>query len=226
MKDLLKLVCYVCLFAVFCRYVSSCDKKPAETVVAASDSLSAADSLCINSQPKSIVYNLPCRVTDINPQKEGKALLVFFLHGGCKEHKLDNILDTKGNHLMWESANDSIKNYLGKKGIKAVVVEPVCSKADSWAGHAADIKQIADDYVASGIADASRIYITGTSDGGVGVFDIVNRYPDVFAAGISVGCSKRDAAVPVAHSAEHSGKNFAYMHRTEALDSLFANVRK
>ena len=97
MKNLLKLVCYICLFAAFCRYVSSCDKKPAETVVAASDSLSAADSLCINSQPKSIVYNLPCRVTDINPQKEGKALLVFFLHGGCTA--ADPVTDRRGTRV-------------------------------------------------------------------------------------------------------------------------------
>lgn len=182
MKNLLKLICYICLFAAFCRYVSSCDKKPAETVVAASDSLSAADSLCINSQPKSIVYNLPCRVTNVHGEKGGKAMLVFSLHGGCANHKPDN-LNAEPNHLANESANDSITIYLDKKGIKAVVVEPVCYKG-SWSDHAEDIKRIADDYVANGIAYAQRIYITGTSDVEAGVHDIIGKYPSMFAADI------------------------------------------
>lgn len=180
MKNLLKLVCYVCLFAVFCKYVSSCDKKPAKTVGAASDSV-AADSQCVGKL-ESIVYNMPCRVTNVHGEKGGKALLVFSLHGGCANHKPDN-LNAEPNHLASESANDSITIYLDKKGIKAVVVEPVCCKG-SWSDHAEDIKRIADDYVANGIADAQRIYITGTSDVEAGVHDIIGKYPSTFAADI------------------------------------------
>lgn len=44
------------------------------------------------------------------------------------------------------------------------------------------VKQLLDSYIAKGIVDTKRIYITGLSMGGMGTFDAVLRYPNFFAA--------------------------------------------
>ena len=44
------------------------------------------------------------------------------------------------------------------------------------------VKEMVDTYIAKGIVDTKRIYITGLSMGGMGTFDAVLRYPNFFAA--------------------------------------------
>lgn len=48
------------------------------------------------------------------------------------------------------------------------------------------VKELIDQYTAMDVIDIDRIYIAGLSMGGMGTFDIVCRYPDLFAAAIPI----------------------------------------
>lgn len=136
-------------------------------------------------------YNLPCKVAYIHPEKKGKAILVVWLHGGVHVQKLHDLRSK--NHLDFCAADDSILHYLDKKGIKAVYLMPVCYKANlpkllTWKDCADDIKCMIDAYVQQGIVDKKRIYLTGSSDGGTGTWDLAERFGNVFAAGLALSC--------------------------------------
>ena len=48
------------------------------------------------------------------------------------------------------------------------------------------VKNLLDDYMNKPEVDKSRIYIIGLSMGGMGVYDMVCRFPDLFAAAVSI----------------------------------------
>jgi predicted peptidase len=48
------------------------------------------------------------------------------------------------------------------------------------------LKDLLDSLTAKSYVDKSRIYIGGLSQGGMGVFDLVARYPDLFAAAFPI----------------------------------------
>ncbi len=129
--------------------------------------------------------------------------LVIFLHGAFeKGEDNERQLSIGGRFFM----RDSIRtNY------PAYVLFPQCPVSDSWVyfdnkinyatGLASDwsfpfnkaptpvtivLKKLVDSLAATGKIDLSRIYIAGLSQGGMGVLDIVARFPAFFAAGISI----------------------------------------
>ncbi len=48
------------------------------------------------------------------------------------------------------------------------------------------LKNLIDQMLVSGTIDVSRVYIAGLSQGGMGVLDLIARYPETFAAGLSI----------------------------------------
>ncbi|HEY2722266.1 MAG TPA: phospholipase, partial [Chitinophagaceae bacterium] len=48
------------------------------------------------------------------------------------------------------------------------------------------LKQLLDSLMSLSFADTNRIYIGGLSQGGMGVFDIIARYPNIFAAAFPI----------------------------------------
>jgi predicted peptidase len=129
--------------------------------------------------------------------------LLIFLHGAF-EKGVDNELQLNigGRFFL----RDSIRN-----NYPAYVLFPQCPADDSWAyfenkldlatGFAADwnfpfrkepakitavLKQLVDTLLASGKIDLSRVYIAGLSQGGMGVLDLIARYPQTFAGAISI----------------------------------------
>ena len=50
----------------------------------------------------------------------------------------------------------------------------------------AAVKELLDSYIAKGVVDTKRIYVTGLSMGGMGTFDLVCRYPNLFAAAVPI----------------------------------------
>lgn len=129
--------------------------------------------------------------------------LIIFLHGAF-EKGTDNQapLNIGGRFFLRDSIR---KNY------PAYIVFPQCPAEDSWAyfentidletGLAKDwvfpfkekptditglVKAWLDVFLATGKVDASRVYVMGLSQGGMGVLDMLARYPDIFAAGISI----------------------------------------
>lgn len=147
------------------------------------------------------VFNLPCKVIGINQDKPGKSIMFLWLHGGVADVSKHSLFEF--NHLDCVAADDSIVNYLTKRGIKAIALFPVCHRASvqhavSWYDCYSDVKAIMDAFIDKGLVDTDRIYLAGSSDGGVGTWDFVEHYPDYFAVAISQSCSRpHKTTVPV-----------------------------
>lgn len=146
-------------------------------------------------------YNLPCRVMNIHQEKDGKSLLFIWLHGGVSDRSSHSLL--KRNHIDYCAADDSIVNYLRNKGIKSIALFPICHKAEkeqcvAWSDCCSDIMHMIDDYVSQGVVDPKCIYLAGSSDGGTGTWDYIERFDTLFAAAMPMSCDRpRKSTIPV-----------------------------
>ena len=146
---------------------------------------------------------LPFRLLTPRSTDTGKYPLIIFLHGAFeKGNDNERQLDIGGLFFVRDSIR---KNY------PAYVLFPQCPANDAWVyfentidyttGKASDwsfpfnkvpatvtivLKKLVDSLAATGKVDLSRIYIAGLSQGGMGVLDMVARFPSLFAAGISI----------------------------------------
>ena len=147
-------------------------------------------------------YNVPCKVVYVNADKPGKAILWLWLHGGVHDRPKHDMF-YHPNHFDCCDADEYILQYLKDSGTKAIALFPVCYKANltetiRWTDCYDDVKHIIDDYANKGLIDTTRIYVTGSSDGGRGAWDYAEMHPDVFAAAISMSCSSpRSVSIPV-----------------------------
>jgi predicted peptidase len=148
--------------------------------------------------------NIPYRyLRPINFDSGKKYPLLIFLHGAF-EKGFDNEaqLNIGGRFFLRDSIR---KNY------PAFVLFPQCPEADLWAyfetktdlvtGKVSEVNftfrktptdassalmKLIDSLTHSDKIDASRIYIGGLSQGGMGVLDLVARFPQTFAAGFAI----------------------------------------
>jgi predicted peptidase len=146
---------------------------------------------------------LPYRLLSPAGDTNKKYPLIIFLHGAFeKGNDNEAQLNIGGRFFMRDSIR---KNY------PAYIVFPQCPADDSWAyfenqidfttGYAKDwnfpfrkepnltsatLKKMLDQLLASGKIDNKRIYIAGISQGGMGVLDMIARWPEIFAAAISI----------------------------------------
>ena len=132
-----------------------------------------------------------------NPQQ--KYPLVLFLHG-AGERGTDNQAQLTHGSMMFT-------NPVNREKYPAIVLFPQCPNDYFWAfdkrpeGQLDDgafpadskissilqaVKDLLDQYIASGSVDTDRIYIMGLSMGGMGTFDMACRFPDLFAAAIPI----------------------------------------
>ena len=127
--------------------------------------------------------------------------LVLFLHG-AGERGTDNEKQlTHGSQMFLNPAN--------RDKFPAYVIFPQCPEKSFWAfpGRPSSasgtdtekainpillaVKELIDSYLENPSIDASRVYIMGLSMGGMGTFDLVSRYPEIFAAAIPI-CGAAD----------------------------------
>ena len=132
-----------------------------------------------------------------NPQQ--KYPLVLFLHG-AGERGSDNQAQLTHGSMMFT-------NPVNREKYPAIVLFPQCPKDYFWSFEKrpegkldvnvfpADykissilqaVKGLLDKHIASGSVDTDRIYVMGLSMGGMGTFDLVCRFPDIFAAAIPI----------------------------------------
>ncbi len=155
---------------------------------------------------------LPYRVyipEDLKPEE--KVPLVIFLHGSG-ECGVDNM-----KQMLW--GPDAMMAYSRAKKTPVIIVAPQCPPGEVWAplfwqaGAAKPaktqakmgrlVKELAEKCIATMPVDKDRVLLTGLSLGGYGVWDILWRDPDMFAAAMPI-CGggyhetcKRFAKVPV-----------------------------
>lgn len=127
--------------------------------------------------------------------------LLIFLHGAFEKGS-DNEAQLRigGRFFLREERN-----------FPAIILFPQCPIDDSWAwfetkidsatGLAASwhfpfrkepttitslLKKLIDSLLSTSFIDQSRVYIGGLSQGGMGVYDMIARYPDIFAAAFPI----------------------------------------
>lgn len=128
--------------------------------------------------------------------KDIKYPLVIFLHGSG-ERGSDNTAQ-----LKWGVMNFATDQNMALH--PCFVVAPQCPLNDSWGGRDYDkksfqftyrenpskpmllVRQLIEEIIKKYPVDQNRIYITGLSMGGIGTFDAIIRYPDLFAAALPV----------------------------------------
>ena len=132
-----------------------------------------------------------------NPQQ--KYPLVLFLHG-AGERGSDNQAQLTHGSMMFT-------NPVNREKYPAIVLFPQCPRDYFWSFERRPegkldansfpnnytissimqaVKNLLDKYIAAGNIDTDRVYIMGLSMGGMGTFDMVCRFPDIFAAAIPI----------------------------------------
>ena len=155
-------------------------------------------------EKKEFVYNgntLPYRILyPANYDKSKKYPLLLFLHGAGERGKDNEKQLIHGSKLFLTDAN--------RKNFPAIVVFPQCPEESFWAVTKIDRTvqpfKIEFDYTAQpnwplaaanelvkklineeGV-EKKQVYITGLSMGGMGTFESVYRYPDLYAAALPI----------------------------------------
>ncbi|MCP9612045.1 prolyl oligopeptidase family serine peptidase [Coprobacter tertius] len=135
-------------------------------------------------------------LTPQSEKKQKKYPLVLFLHGAGERGS--------DNEAQLKHCTGAFLNPVNRDKFPAYVLVPQCPKGVWWAfrpGDQAqetfpasyeispllsDVKALLDCYIARPDIDPSRVYIVGISMGGMATFDMVCRFPEVFAAAIPI----------------------------------------
>ncbi|MDO5523414.1 MAG: prolyl oligopeptidase family serine peptidase [Bacteroidia bacterium] len=124
--------------------------------------------------------------------------LVLFLHGAGERGN--------DNEAQLRHGGNMFTNPVNREKYPAFVIFPQCPQEDSWAprnrsaaaGESAFnqnppmtkalslVKKVLDEAIEKYPVDEDRIYIAGLSMGGMGTFDMLCRYPHLFAAAIPI----------------------------------------
>ena len=145
---------------------------------------------------------------DYNPEKQYSFLL--FLHGAGNRGN-DNVGQVEQNTgLLDRIINGETVEYNGQKldsSKEFIMVAPQCASGKQWVdtpwGKLPDpsysldeipqsqyltaVVELINKMIATYNLDSARMYITGLSMGGFGTWDLITRYPDLFAAAIPMG---------------------------------------
>jgi predicted peptidase len=176
--------------------------------------LSAYEAHRYSTPGLNMVYRL---LRPLDPDSGRRYPLLIFLHGAASKG-FDNEAQLGAGGAFF--LRDSIRQRY-----PAYVLFPQCPPLDSWAEFqvltdtatgkfkgvfpfkkqpteaSAVLMQLVDSLLAGGTIDPARVYIAGISQGGMGVLDLLARYPQRFAAGLSFcGAGKATTARNFAHS--------------------------
>lgn len=114
--------------------------------------------------------NYRVAVPDVGP----KVPLLIYLHDidGCGD---DNISQMQRENV------GRILQYMVEEKEDAVLIVPQCSVGDSWNGeYLKAVTELTEWYKTSALIDTNRVYLTGFSMGGYGVWKLGLEYPNAF----------------------------------------------
>lgn len=167
-------------------------------------------SLCVNAQDKMGEFEKKVYVSEAGDTLRYRLLLpenydenkcyplVLFLHG-AGERGCDNEKQLFHGGQMW-------LNPVNRENYPAFVLAPQCPDNCYWAYGTRPVsfvpeemplstddvqitkllKGLLDSYLSLPQVDKKKVYVMGLSMGGMATFDLVSRYPDVFAAAIPI----------------------------------------
>lgn len=112
-------------------------------------------------------------------QAQEKPPVILFLHG-IGQRGAGGFLPSNG------AVSDLARHYLEK--VPAIILLPQCEKGQYW--HSPEMERMVmaelDQSVSEFHADSKRLYLTGVSMGGFGVWHIASQHPGTFAAMIPI----------------------------------------
>ncbi|HET9825862.1 MAG TPA: alpha/beta hydrolase-fold protein [Chitinophagaceae bacterium] len=149
-------------------------------------------------------HRLPYRILyPLNFDTAKKYPLLIFLHGAFEKGTDNQAQLNIGGRFFLADSN--------RRNFPAIVMFPQCPTNDSWAYFETEIdsatglakrwtfpfykkgtaiasllKQWLDSSIELPFVDKTKIYIGGLSQGGMGVYDLIARYPDIFAAAFPI----------------------------------------
>jgi len=140
-----------------------------------------------------------------NTETKEKLPLIVFLHGIGQRGS--------GGFVPAEGAGGAlVRHYFGQ--VPAIILLPQCRLESYWSDAVMEqmvMKEIENAIEESG-ADANRVYLTGVSRGGYGVWHLAARFPGKFAALISIcGGSSIKTGDRFSPLAEKVGKTPAWL---------------
>jgi predicted peptidase len=151
-----------------------------------------------SSEGQSINYR---ELTPAEIVKGKKYPLVVFMHGAGERGD--------DNKAQLQHGSQMFMNPVNREKHPSFVIFPQCPKDKYWAYSGRPttltdlkaeakatpltiaIKELIDSYLENPSIDPSRIYIMGLSMGGMATYDMVSRYPELFAAAIPI-CGAAD----------------------------------
>lgn len=143
--------------------------------------------------------SLNYRLLEPEAMQEGKQYpLVLFLHGAGERGSDNEKQLTHGAQMFLNPVN--------REKYPAFVLFPQCPENSYWAYESRPlsfvpdqmpvgtempspfraVKELLDTYLANPQVDKSRVYIVGLSMGAMGTYDMVSRFPDIFAAAVPI----------------------------------------
>lgn len=102
--------------------------------------------------------------------------LLLFLHG----------MGERGDNLEMLYVNGIPKLLREGARLPFITLMPQCPDTSFWPDEHRPLKHLLDHIINTYNVDRRRIYITGLSMGGYGTYEMLTRYPDLFAAGIPI----------------------------------------
>lgn len=156
---------------------------------------------------------------------EQKYPVILFLHGAGERGSDNEAQLVHGGNLFASDAN--------RTQYPAIIIAPQCPEEDSWLQYTkmapgqkrsypaaspasrplSAAKELLDSYIANGSVDTKRIHVTGLSMGGMGSFDLLCRYPALFATATPI-CG----AVNLDRAARYKGKTAIRIYHGSADD--------
>lgn len=131
------------------------------------------------------MYHLPYRYALLNPNQEGDAIIVLYLHGASGRGN-DNIAQ------LGASVVEKLYAYLKESGKKSLLIIPQCPNDAKWNMNGNNgksmskaIMQVVNDVSGKFNLSDSRKYVLGYSLGGGGVLRILSDCPGTFFAGLA-----------------------------------------
>ena len=147
----------------------------------------------VSSEGQDLNYRL---LTPVKVESKKEYPLVIFLHGAGERGSDNEKQLIHGSQIFLNPAN--------QEKYPAYVLFPQCPEDGYWGypnrpfgfdkmlpeGEMTPIfqavKELILEYIAMPSVDASRVYIMGLSMGGMGTYDMVARFPDLFAAAVPI----------------------------------------
>lgn len=149
--------------------------------------------------------------------------VILFLHGAGERGS--------DNEAQLFHGGDMFASHENKTKYPAIIIAPQCPAESFWLEYRARIngqersypanspiskplaavKELLDSFIKKGIVDTKQIHITGLSMGGMGTFDLLCRYPDLFASATPI-CG----AVSLERAARYKGRTAIRLYHGDA----------